>query len=65
MITWNVDLWERGINMCLVGDTEAYGAAREDRATRGELEDEGQALSFHSTVMPKNLRYAIHQATYR
>ena len=35
MITWNVDLWERGINIYLVGDTEAYGAAREDRPPGG------------------------------
>ena len=40
-ISRRMDLWERGIHAGLVGDAEAEGAARKDRATRrGEEDDE-------------------------
>ena len=43
-ITRQMDLWERGLHSGLVGDTEAEGAAREDRAASGgEEEDEAVA----------------------
>ena len=38
-ISWRMDLWERGSHSDLVGDTEAEGAAREERAFREEEED--------------------------
>ena len=34
-ITWRMDLWERGLHMGMVGDSEAEGAAREGRAASG------------------------------
>ena len=38
-ISWRMDLWERGSHSDLVGDTEAEGAAREERAFREEEKD--------------------------
>ena len=38
-ITRQMDLWERGLHVGLVGDAEAKGAAREGRATSGGDEE--------------------------
>ena len=34
LISWQMDLWEKGVNDGLVGDGEAEGAVREGIATR-------------------------------
>ena len=56
-ITWQMDLWERGMHAGLLGDDEAEGAAREVRATSGGKE-EGNAVaqSYHDKVLSSNLR---------
>ena len=54
-----MELWERGIHAGLVGDADAEGAAREDRAaSRGEEEYKVVAQSYHKTVLPGKLRQA-------
>ena len=59
-------LWERGLNAGLVGDAEAEGAAREDRADSGGKEEEDAvARSYHDTVFSGKLWQAVYRATYR
>ena len=49
-----------------MGDTEAEGAAREGRASRGgEEEDEKKSRSYYRTVLSDKLRQAVRQATDR
>ena len=43
-ISRGVDLWERFLQVGLVGDAEAEGAAREDRAASAG-EEEGKAIT--------------------
>ena len=38
-ITRQMDLWDRGLHEGLVGDSEAEGSTRDDRAARGGEED--------------------------
>ena len=65
-ITRRVELLERGIHAGLMGDTEAEGAAREGRASRGgEEEDEKKSRSYYRTVLSDKLRQAVRQATDR
>ena len=57
---------ERRLNTCLLGDADAEGASREDRATSGgEDEDEAISRSYHENLLYGNLRQAFHQATSR
>ena len=61
-----MDLWERGLHACLVGDAEAEGAAREVRAASGgKEEDKFLASSYHVTVLSGKLQQAVHRATVR
>ena len=59
-ITRQMDLWDRGLRVGLVGDSEAEGAAREGRSASGvEEEDESVASSYHNTVFSGKLRQAV------
>ena len=63
-----MDLWKRGLDAGLVGDTEAEGSARDGRAaSRGKEEEEDEAVSrsYHETVFSGKLSPAINQATNR
>ena len=62
IISISMDLWERGINMGLSGDTEAEGATREVRAyILGEEEEKSLSQNFHSAVLSGKHRQAFHQ----
>ena len=55
-ITRQIDLWERGLHAGLVRDSEAEGAARKGRSSRGgEEEDEAASQSYHDTVLSGKL----------
>ena len=65
-ITRQMDLWERGLHVGLVGYYNAEGGTREGRAASGgEEEDKSVARSYHDTVLTGNLRQAVCQATER
>ena len=51
-----MDLWERGLHAGLVGDAEAEGAARENRAASGGKEEENAVVrSYQNTVLSGKL----------
>ena len=59
-ITMRMCLYKRGLHVHLVGDAEAEGAAREDRAFRvGEEDNEALGRTFHSTVLSGKLMQAV------
>ena len=58
-ISRQLDLWEEGSNVGLVGNMEAKGVAREGRMAREEGDKEVRAQRFHDTVMSGNMRQAI------
>ena len=65
-ISRRMDLWERGIYTCIVGNTEAEGVTREGRDTSGgEDEDKRKDWRYHNTVLSGILRQAVHWATGR
>ena len=56
-ISRSMDLWEKGLHMGLVGDTEEEGSDREKRATcGGDEEDEVIARGNHDTVLLGKIR---------
>ena len=65
-ITWQIDLWERGLHTGLVGGAKAEGSAREGRAASGgEEEDDVLARGYHDTVLSGKLCYAVRRSTNR
>ena len=47
-----MDLWERGLHTCLVGDAEVAGAAREGKAaSQGKEQDKALDGNLHSTLL--------------
>ena len=55
-ITRQMDLWERGLHMGLVGNAEAEGASREGRSISDRKEEEeAVAQSYHDTVFSGKL----------
>ena len=60
-ITRRIDLWERGLHLGLVGDSEAGGASRDGRgASGGEEEDEAVSQIYYDTVLSGKLQKVVH-----